>query len=102
MRYNRGKMFALRTDKIKSGAGYKSERLCSKAGISMWRAASQTETINQLKSAEAIVYGALKLVSIDEGQNLTSRTILYFPDEKLKSEKVKQYSKEQHGTRKIF
>ena len=86
-------MIAIRTDKIKSWVWYKRERLSSKAGISMWRAASQTETMNQRKSAEAIVYGALKLVSIDEGQNLTSRTILYLPDEKLKSEKVKQYSK---------
>lgn len=56
----------------------------------MGRAARQAVTTNPQKSADAIVVNALKLVGVDEGQNLTTRAKLYLPDERRKAENIRK------------
>ena len=56
----------------------------------MGRAARQAVTTNPQKSADAIVVNALKLVGVNEGQNLTTRAKLYLPDERRKAENIRK------------
>ena len=56
----------------------------------MGRAARQAVTTNPQKSADAIVVNALKLVGVNEGQNLTTRARLYLPDERRKAENIRK------------
>ena len=56
----------------------------------MGRASRQAVTTNPQKSADAIVVNALKLVGVNEGQNLTTRAKLYLPDERRKAENIRK------------
>ena len=60
----------------------------------MGRAARQAVTTNPQKSADAIVVNALKLVGVDEGQNLTTRAKLYLPDVRRKAENIRKLPSE--------
>ncbi len=61
----------------------------------MGRAARQAVTTNPQKSADAIVVNALKLVGVNEGQNLTTRARLYLPDERRKAEDIRKLPSEE-------
>ncbi len=61
----------------------------------MGRAARQAVTTNPQKSADAIVVNALKLVGVNEGQNLTTRAKLYLPDERRKAENIRKLPSEE-------
>lgn len=61
----------------------------------MGRAARQAVTTNPQKSADAIVVNALKLVGVNEGQNLTTRARLYLPDERRKAENIRKLPSEE-------
>ena len=61
----------------------------------MGRASRQAVTTNPQKSADAIVVNALKLVGVDEGQNLTTRAELYLPDERRKAENIRKLPSEE-------
>ena len=61
----------------------------------MGRAARQAVTTSPQKSADAIVVNALKLVGVDEGQNLTTRAKLYLPDERRKAENIRKLPSEE-------
>ena len=60
----------------------------------MGRASRQAVTTNPQKSADAIVVNALKLVGVNEGQNLTTRARLYLPDERRKAENIRKLPSE--------
>lgn len=61
----------------------------------MGRASRQAVTTNPQKSADAIVVNALKLVGVNEGQNLTTRARLYLPDERRKAENIRKLPSEE-------
>ena len=61
----------------------------------MGRASRQAVTTNPQKSADAILVNALKLVGVDEGQNLTTRARLYLPDERRKAENIRKLPSEE-------
>ena len=61
----------------------------------MGRASRQAVTTNPQKSADAILVNALKLVGVNEGQNLTTRARLYLPDERRKAENIRKLPSEE-------
>ena len=61
----------------------------------MGRASRQAVTTNPQKSADARVVNALKLVGVDEGQNITTRAKLYLPDERRKAENIRKLPSEE-------
>ena len=61
----------------------------------MGRASRQAVTTHPQQSADAIVVNALKLVGVDEGQNLTTRAKLYLPDERRKAENIRKLPSEE-------